>query len=169
MVNTFEVWEDIKGYEGLYQISTLGRVKSLRRVVNLVKRDGLRTISEKILKPSRDRDGYFYVALCKEGTQKTFKIHRLVAMTFIPNPDNLPHVLHKEEDLELRDQVDNLWWGSDRHNTDDKVSKGRQYKKLTDEEVRQIKDLRETRRYTYRKLAEMYNVSAQTILNNVSR
>ena len=69
-----EIWKDIEGYEGLYQVSNFGNVKSLN-----YKRSG----REKILKPSKDNDGYLHVNLCKNNNQKGFTIHRLVAKTFI--------------------------------------------------------------------------------------
>lgn len=71
-----EIWKDIKGYEGLYQVSNLGRVKSLNY---------LRTGKEQILKLNLEKWGYYTVKL-SNGTPKWFKVHRLVAQSFIPNP-----------------------------------------------------------------------------------
>lgn len=94
-----EIWKDIKDYEGLYQISNYGRVKSLS---NSQKR------KEKILKPEI-RTGYYSINLCKNGNQKNTRIHRLVAEAFIPNPDNLLCVNHKDEN-KLNNKVENLEW-----------------------------------------------------------
>ena len=95
-----EEWKDIKGYEGIYQISNKGRVKSL---------GNNKTKKEKILRP-RKINGYFSVRLCKKGEKpKEFNIHRLVAEHFIPNPDNLPVVNHKDEN-KLNNNVENLEW-----------------------------------------------------------
>lgn len=88
-----EFWKDINDYEGLYQVSNLGRVKSLTRIL----KDG-RKWEEKIIKPGNNGHGYLQVNLHKNGKQKNFFIHRLVAEAFIPNPDNLPYVNHKDED-----------------------------------------------------------------------
>lgn len=87
-----ELWRDVKGYEGLYQISNKGRVKSLERIDY-----GNRHIKERILKPETDKGGYLRVQLFKDGKGKKFLVHRLLAMAFIPNTDNLPQVNHKDE------------------------------------------------------------------------
>lgn len=87
-----EIWKDIQGYEGLYQVSNLGRVKSLARILN----DG-RIWKEKIIKPAKSGSGYMQVTLYKNNIKKPFRIHRLVAEAFIPNPLNLPFVNHKDE------------------------------------------------------------------------
>ena len=89
MQNTMkEEWRDIKDYEGLYQISNLGRVKSLN--YNRTGREG-------IMKLDKNKYGYLYICLFKNGVKKHFRVHRLVAKTFIPNPHNLPEVNHKDE------------------------------------------------------------------------
>lgn len=95
-----ETWIDVKGYEGLYQVSNLGNVKSLG---NDKKR------KEKILIPSLNNKGYQKVNLCKNGKDETRKVHRLVAEHFIPNPDNLPQVNHRDED-KTNNCVNNLEW-----------------------------------------------------------
>ena len=90
-----EEWRDIEGYEGLYQVSNEGRVKSVRR--NL------------ILKPRDNNRGYLMVDLYNEGRMKHGQIHRLVANAFIENPNNLPQVNHKDED-KTNNMVENLEW-----------------------------------------------------------
>ena len=95
-----EIWKDIKDYEGLYQISNYGRVKSLG---NSQKR------KEKILKPEYSNKDYACVHLRKDGKNKKYRIHRLVAEAFMPNPDNLPCVNHKDEN-KLNNKVENLEW-----------------------------------------------------------
>jgi hypothetical protein len=99
------MWKDIEGYEGYYQISDIGEVKSLPKE----HRYGLKT--EKILKPKGDKDGYYRVSLCKNGKVKDFKIHRLVAINFIDNPINKPTVNHingKRND----NRLENLEWAT---------------------------------------------------------
>lgn len=108
-----EIWKDILNYEGFYQVSNYGRVKSLNRVVE--GRWGKAVISEKILKSRKSKKGYLYVALYLNGKCKNIKIHRLVAMTFIPNTLNLPQVNHKDENKE-NNKVDNLEWCDNKYN-----------------------------------------------------
>ena len=96
-----EEFRDIPGYEGLYEVSNLGRVRSLE--------------TERILKPSKNTWGYLFVSLYKNGIKKAVRIHRLVALAFIPNPDNLPCINHKDED-KTNNTVDNLEWCDDKYN-----------------------------------------------------
>lgn len=84
-----EVFKPIQGYEGLYEVSNLGRVKSLGN-------GGTCNSSEHLLNPGCNNSGYLFVSLWKVGVHKQFLVHRLVAETFIPNPDNLPCVNHKD-------------------------------------------------------------------------
>ena len=98
-----EKWRDVKGYEGKYQVSNMGRVKSLY--------DGRHKIfREKILKPGKDRGGYLYVLLCRNGEHKMYKVHRLVLMTFNPI-DGMDELLvnHKDED-KTNNNLNNLEW-----------------------------------------------------------
>ena len=102
----FEIWKDIEGYEGLYQVSNLGRVKSLK--VSKIK-------SERIRKSYQQSSGYISIVLCKNGKVTNHKIHRLVANAFIDNPDNLPEVNHMDED-KTNNCVDNLEWCDSSYN-----------------------------------------------------
>lgn len=96
-----EIWKDIVGYEGLYQVSNLGNVKSL----NYSGRKGV----EKVLTPKKNSYGRLWVILHKHGKGKPMQIHRLVAMMFIPNPDNLPQINHKDENPQ-NNNLENLEW-----------------------------------------------------------
>lgn len=105
-----EVWKDIDGYEGLYQVSNFGEVKSLERR----KIDG-RHCREKILKQGENRCGYFSCELCKDGTGKRLLTHRMVAQTFIPNPEGKKEVNHINGD-KSDNRVENLEWSTRREN-----------------------------------------------------
>ena len=102
-----EIWKDIEGYEGLYQVSNLGRVKSLGfdkwHKGRLIKAhfDGLKH--------------YLFVQLYKNGVCKKINVHRLVATAFVPNPNNLPQVNHKDEG-KTNNQADNLEWCTNKYN-----------------------------------------------------
>lgn len=100
MENFKEEWREVQGYEGLYQISNLGRVKRGNRIKN-------NTVTP--LNYQRTR-------LCKDGKVKNYFIHRLVAQAFIPNPNNYPIVNHKDENPS-NNSVDNLEWCTVKYNT----------------------------------------------------
>lgn len=95
-----EIFKEIEGYENLYQISDQGTVKALGND---------RTRKDRILKPAKDKKGYLVVGLSKQGKLKTHRVHRLVAQAFIPNPQNLEQVNHKDED-KTNNQLTNLEW-----------------------------------------------------------
>lgn len=104
-----EVWKDIEGYEGLYQVSNLGRVKSLQRLLNTTRYSN-RTCKERVLKPLKSKQSKYYsVSLYKGSKQKVVHIHRLVAMNFIPNPKKSEEVNHIDGDVS-NNKVDNLEW-----------------------------------------------------------
>lgn len=98
-----EIWKSIEGYEGLYEVSNLGRVRSLDKI------DSLGRLHRGKIKNTQVNFGYCVVMLFNKKRYKNFRIHRLVAKAFIPNPDNLPCVNHKDED-KTNNCVDNLEW-----------------------------------------------------------
>jgi len=106
-MSIIEEWRNIQGYDG-YQVSNLGRVRSLDRWVK-GKNDTMRFIKGSILKLELTHRGYLQVSLYKNGKQKRMLIHRLVAMAFIPNTDNLSEINHKDENP-LNNCVNNLEW-----------------------------------------------------------
>lgn len=96
MIN--EIWKDIPGYEGLYEISNFGNIKSFHNYRG----------RNNILKPKL-KSGYYQIGLRKNNIRKWYTLHRLVAEAFIPNPNNLPQVNHKDEN-KLNNNVENLEW-----------------------------------------------------------
>lgn len=123
-----EIWRDIKGYEGLYQVSNEGRVKSLERKTQ--HRGRLITIKERFLKQSHDTKGYLMAHLYKNGIDNTLKVHRLVAEAFIDNLDNLPEVNHKDE-CKTSNVVENLEWCDTKYNINYGTHNERVAKSLT--------------------------------------
>lgn len=107
-----EIWRPIKGYEGKYEISSLGRVKSIT---------GWKYAGNDVYKPvgimmkQGINRGYKKVDLCKHGKHTTFKVHRLVAETFIPNPHHYPQVNHKDENR-FNNRATNLEWCTQQYN-----------------------------------------------------
>ena len=95
-----EIWRDVVGYEGFYEVSNLGRVKNVK--------------SRLILTPLNTK-GYEALTLCKEGKRKQLYIHRLVAMAFIPDPNNYPLINHKDE-VTNNNVVENLEWCTQKYN-----------------------------------------------------
>ena len=96
-----EEFVDIQGYEGYYMINSSGDVYSVK--------------SNKLLQPGRNSQGYKTIILCKDGKEKSFKVHRLVALAFIPNMSNYPFINHKDED-KTNNSVENLEWCTHEYN-----------------------------------------------------
>lgn len=103
-----EEWKDIKEYEGCYQISNLGRIKSLERYVK-AKNNKLRKNKEKILSFFINKNGYLEATLCKNCKKRLHRVNRLVAETFIPNLENKPCVNHIDGN-KLNNNANNLEW-----------------------------------------------------------
>lgn len=109
-----EEWKDVLGYEGLYQVSDEGRIRSICRQGNAL--PGIR-------KPSLDKDGYLQIGLYDNGECRKWKVHRLVATTFIPNPFSKPQVNHING-IKTDNRVENLEWVSDKDNKAHAIKNG---------------------------------------------
>lgn len=115
---TEEIWKDIAGFEGSYQINKKGEVRSLKK-----------GFEGKIIKYRKMRDGYYYYRLRKDEKNWLIAMHRLIAMTFIPNPDSLPQVNHKDEN-KLNNEITNLEWCSRKYNINYGTGHARSTKKI---------------------------------------
>ena len=140
-----EIWKDIAGYEGLYQISNKGRVKSLNRLVKDTTRDRVQKIKGRILKYCDNGKGYKLVYLNKNRKRKNYYVHRLVAETFIPNPRQLPEVNHKDLN-KANNKISNLEWITELDNK-------RHYRMTEIAKIRN-KEIGEIRREAYKKQIE---------------
>lgn len=130
-----QIWKDIEGYEGLYQVSNTGKVRSLNY---------RRTGKTKVIKQSTDKLGYKSVFLCKDGKNKGYLVHRLVALAFIPNPNNYPVINHKDENPS-NNYYKNLEWCTQEYNCNygncrKKMSEARKGKQFTEEHRKNISE-----------------------------
>ena len=123
-----EIFKDVKGYEGLYQVSNFGNIMSLNYS---------NTGKAKLMNPRERKDGYLQVHLYKNRKPKMFQVHRLVAEAFIPNPDNLPEVNHKDED-KTNNSVENLEWCTREYNNNYGTHNKRVSKKMTNGKLSKI-------------------------------
>jgi hypothetical protein len=110
-----EIWKDVVGYEGIYEISNLGRVKSLERSEWCGRNNSIRVRKEKFLTCGINRRGYRTAHLCKNGKINGHMVHRIVALAFIPNPNNLPHINHIDGNSS-NNHIENLEWCDPKHN-----------------------------------------------------
>lgn len=122
---TEEIWLPIKGYEGLYEVSNYGSIKSVPTTV-ISKNGSLRKRKGRLLKTHK-RGRYMSKSLNKEGVSKAYTIHRLVALAFIPNPENKPHINHKDNNR-YNNYVDNLEWVTQKENLQHAADQGRMVK-----------------------------------------
>lgn len=109
-----ETWKDVVGYEGLYMVSNLGRIKSIDRVVK-GKRKGAMKRKGHLMKPFSHPSGYLQIGLCKDGEINKQLLHRIVAISFLKNPENLPEVNHKNSDRKDCSVINIEWCDKDQN------------------------------------------------------
>lgn len=114
----YEKWRSIPDYEGIYEVSSWGRVRSLDRIYSRIiyGKTIMQSSKGRMLKQITNIGGYLYVNLCKADGRKRVFVHRLVASAFIHNADNLPIINHKDRNPQ-NNRVENLEWCSYRYNT----------------------------------------------------
>jgi hypothetical protein len=165
-----EIWKDISGYEGQYQISNLGTVQSLTRI------DAQNHIRySQIMKPKLDDKGYYQIILCQNGKHKSLSLHRLLAKHFISNPNNLPCINHIDGNPK-NNLLENLEWCTYSENTIHayktglmKLGNGHGRAKLTTEQVLEIRKLYKPNIYSFNMLAKQFGVTKQSIVSIVLR
>ncbi len=136
--NIMEEWKDIPEFEGIYQVSNLGRIRSLDRTFISKKDKRTWHIAGTIGTPALKSTGYPHKRFKHNGFIKGYIIHRLIAQLFIPNPLNLPEVNHKDG-IKTNNKVDNLEWVTQRENMRHAAKSGLLPRKLTPEQVIQIR------------------------------
>ena len=160
-----EIWKDIKNYEGIYQVSNLGRVKSVARKVKYSRgsHSYYQYQQERFLSANHKSNGYLEYSLYKDSKRTHKYIHRLVADAFIDNPNNLPVVNHKDENKE-NNLADNLEWCTILYNNTygtriDKIAKNTNYRKNSRKIIGEKNNIR----------IVFYSIGAATKITNLSR
>ena len=169
-----EIWNKIPGYDGIYEVSNYGRIKRLSRVIN-EHVNKKRVLPEIILKQHLDSDGYLVIKLTNNLKSKNYFIHRLVAISFLPNKENKPQVNHKDG-IKNNCNISNLEWCTLSENRIHAYSTGlqkgavgeKQYNsKLKEYEVLEIRKIGKNK--TLEEIASIYNVNFRTISNVLNR
>lgn len=170
MSAVIEEWRDVVGYEGFYQVSNLGRIRSLDREIKH-KNGKVFKANGKLLTITYSGNNYGRVILYKNGKNSAKLIHRLVAGAFIPNVNNLKEVNHKDLD-KTNNAVQNLEWVSPKQNTQHAFG-NRHIKRyfgednhraiVTEEVVLKIRQLHSTGKYRYKDIGEMFGVHASVV------
>lgn len=164
-----EIWKDVKDFEGYYQISNKGRIKSLGR--NIPVNGGVKFQPERILSTCYSKQGYAKSVLCVDNVKKYVSVHSLVAVAFLPNPDNKPQVNHKNS-RRWDNRVENLEWCTAQENIQHAANKGRLActkgsnngaATITESAVFEIREKYATRNYYFKELAEEYGQTFQNI------
>lgn len=173
-----EVWKDVVGYEGLYQISDTGKIKSIQRRYGNY--NGMRR--ERIMKQRPDSRNYINITLCKNGKHKSHWVHRLVAQAFIPNLDN-KHCINHIDNNPSNNSIENLEWCTHKENSQHSAIQGRINRgekngsvKLKEIDIRFIRHLRQDFNLTHKQITEclflsqgikMDRKSIGDIINNI--
>lgn len=169
-----EIWKDIPGYEGYYQVSNLGRVKSLERIINVEcdnKKSFQKKIKETILKTAPTKAGYLFVYLQKDTIKTKFYVARLVLLTFKGPPGKGEEACHYPINDKSNNRLDNLIWGSRKLNQSHRKEQGTYHSgeinsnaKLTNKQAKEILLSKEPTK----NLKKKYNVTDVTI-NKIRR
>lgn len=164
-----ENWKEVTGYEGMYEVSDLGNVRSVDRFVVHTKSTGFRIQKGAIKKQGKNSDGYSTVVLFLKNKNKSYLVHRLIGIAFIPNPENKDTINHKDGN-KSNNNLNNLEWNSHSENTkhawrngliSKKTGDTCNNRKLTSIQVSEIRKLLPNN--THKKISEIYGVSRSAI------
>lgn len=168
-----ELWKPVVGYEGLYDVSSYGRVRSLDRVVTH-SRCGDTRLRGQIMNLTENRTGYLRVRLCEDGVARTLRVHRLVLTAFVGEPFKGAVCLHLDNNRQ-NNHVSNLRWGTSSENNMQMRKEGRGSRgetcgrtKLTEKQVLEIRRLYAAGGVLQRELGLLFNVSSQAISHIIS-
>lgn len=162
-----EIWKPIEGYEGLYEVSNRGRVRSLDRYTTGNRN---RLLKGKVLKNRLNELSYCTVQLCLNGKPKSVRVHRLVAKAFIPNPDNKPFVNHIDGNP-INNDVLNLEWCTQKENINHAYENGLfpSMAKLTKDQVDYINDRYVPYIYSAQTIADELGINIMTVYNVIHK
>ena len=181
LMEQIEVWKQVIGYEGQYEVSNMGRLRYVPKTVMVFRKDTSRShavsIKGKTSNGAANSKGYVYVKLQRDRKRQSVKMHRLVALHFIPNPNNLPQVNHIDGDKKNNKAV-NLEWCNNSHNIKHAYSSGLMNRKGERQNTCKIKesDVLEIREFYsknpksfLRVYAEKLNITITTVSNIIKR
>jgi hypothetical protein len=165
-----EEWREVPGYEGFYEASNFGRIRSVSRNVRQW-RGGVKPVQGRILKQVPGAFGYLAVSLSRQGKVRRFSVHRIIAMTFHGTSPSQKHYALHRNDKRTDNRAENLYWGTQKENRRDARKNGldlffgskNNKAKFTEEQVAEIRRQHATGEYFFYQLAAEYGVATATI------
>lgn len=169
-----EEWRNVAGYEGHYEVSNLGRIKSMDRI--LQNKNGKRCRwKARIMTPGKDKCGYEHLSLNLNGKRQPLQVHRIVATAFIPNPENKPQINHIDC-RKANNAASNLEWSTHDENIQHAVKNSLHRRgaengnaKLTESSVSEMRSKYKTGKFSQADLGREYGIAATTICQILSR